>query len=180
MQRPTSYKKIIIPAGIIAILLAGGLLAFQMFAKKTEGGHQAVQVRREALVVFYPDTHGMLKKKTMEMGTEAAAAPDKPRAEMILAELKKENAVPDTLTIRDIAIDSDGIMYLNLSSDIRNDEMGTIEEITTVYSIVNSFLSNFKTAKKVQLLIEGEAFHTLNGVLYTFDPIEFNNNLVEE
>jgi len=180
MQRPIPYKKIIIPAGIIAVLLVGGLLAFQMFAKKNESGHQAVQVRREALVVFYPDAHGMLKKKTMEMGNEAAAAPDKARAEMVLAELKKENAVPDTLTIRDVAIDSDGTMYLNLSSDIRNDEMGAVEEITTVYSIVNSFLSNFKAAKKIQLLIEGEAFHTLNGVLYTYDPIEFNNNLVEE
>jgi len=180
MRRPISYKKIIIAAAIVAILLAAGLLAFQMFGKRNESGHQAVQVRREALVVFYPDGHGMLKKKTMEIGSEAAAAPDKARTEMVLAELKKENAVPDTLTIRDLAIDSDGIMYLNLSSDIRNDEMGTVEEITTVYSIVDSFLSNFKTAKKIQLLIEGEAFHTLNGVLYTYDPIEFNNNLVEE
>ena len=71
-------------------------------------------------------------------------------------------------------------MYLNLSHDIKDEEMGTIEEITIVYSIVNSFLSNFKSAKKIQLLIEGQVFHTLNGLLYTYNPLEFNTNLVEE
>ena len=178
MRRPISRKGIIILAGILAILLAGGLLAFQMFAKRNESGHQIVSVRKEVFVLFYPDANGMLKKKSVEAGNDVI--PDKTRAEMIMAELKKENAVRDTVAIRDVVIDSDGIMYLNLSNDIRNDEMGSIEEITTVYSIVNSILSNFKSAKKVQLLIEGEAFHTLNGVLYIYDPIEFNNNLVEE
>ena len=119
----------------------------------------------------------MLKKKTVEIGNDV---PEKARAEIILAELKKEKAVRETLAIRDVATDSEGIMYLNLSHDIKTDEMGTPEEITTLYSIVNSFLSNFKNSKRIQFLIEGQALHTLNGLVYTYDPIEFNNNLVEE
>jgi hypothetical protein len=177
MRRPIPHKKLIILAGVLIIVIAGGLLAIQTLTKKNEHGGQPAPVQKETLVLFYPGSQGMLKKKTVEIGNDV---PEKARAEILLAELKKESAVPETLAIRDMATDSEGIMYLNLSHDIKTDEMGTLDEITTLYSIVNSFLSNFKNSKKIQFLIEGQAFHTLNGLLYTYDPIEFNNNPVEE
>ena len=75
------------------MVLAAGLFAFRMLAKKTENGSIAAPSRKEALVLFYPGTEGLLKKKSIEIGGDTL---DKVRADMILAELKREKAVPDT------------------------------------------------------------------------------------
>ncbi|MDR2017608.1 MAG: GerMN domain-containing protein [Syntrophobacterales bacterium] len=177
MRKPISKKRLIVTACILIALFGGSLLAFHMFTKKIDLEKQPVSVQKEVLVLFCPNVEGMLKKKSLEIDNDLS---ERAKAEMIIAELKKANAVPDALSVRDVATGSEGVVYLNLSHNIKNEEMSTAQGITALYSIINSLLSNFKNSKQVQLLVEGQVFHTVNGVLYTYDPIEFNNNIVEE
>jgi hypothetical protein len=177
MRKPIPHKKLVILSCVLVLVIGGALLTFKLLMNKREPGNQAVSVQKETLVIYYPGAQGLLKKKDVEVGNDL---PERAKADVIMAELKKEDAVPETLAVRDMAVDSEGVMYLNLSHDIKSEDMGTVQEITTLYSIINSFLSNFKSSKRVQVLIEGQAFYTVNGVLYTYNPIEFNNNLVEE
>ncbi len=49
-----------------------------------------------------------------------------------------------------------------------------------VYSLVNSFATSFKDVRKVQLLVEGEPIYTIAGLVYTYMPLEFNRELMED
>ncbi len=133
--------------------------------------------QKESLTVFIPAAGGRLTKKMVELKNGLS---EKDKAAIIVAELKKEKAVPENLSLHESATDAEGIMYLNFSQELKSAKANPLNEITTVYSLVNSFLSNFAEAKSVQILVEGQALYTINGLLYTYAPIEFNNQLVEE
>jgi len=82
--------------------------------------------------------------------------------------------------LNDLVIDSDGILYLNFSKDILEKQTTAMMEIMKTFSIVNSFLGTFRNANKVQLLVEGQPVYTLNGTVYTYKPLEFNQDLLED
>jgi hypothetical protein len=67
-----------------------------------------------------------------------------------------------------------------LSREFVEDRPKSPNEIAMVYSLVNSLVSGFKNSKRVQLLVEGRALPTVDGTVYTYLPLEFNNDLVEE
>ena len=127
--------------------------------------------------MYVSETEGMLKKKSVELKNNL---PPRAKADLILSELKKEQAVPEKLTLHEMAVDEEGVIYLNFSQDLKAEKASPLSEIATVYSIVNSFLANFKGSKSVQLLVEGEPVYTVSGLLYTYEPLEFNNQIVEE
>ena len=49
-----------------------------------------------------------------------------------------------------------------------------------IYSLVNSFIESFRDAKRVQLLVEGQPVYTRSGLLYVFEPLQFNKDVLEE
>ena len=175
MRRPVPYRKLIILFILLAIFC--GLLISQVILRKGTPGKPVAASKNEALIIFLPGSEGKLKKKNVEIKEDI---PDKEKADMIMRELRKGNAVPENLSVYNIAIDTDGVMYLNLSHGIKVENGDPKAEIALVYAIVDSFLSNFRGAKGVQLLVEGEALHTINGLLYTYMPMEFNNQIVED
>lgn len=84
------------------------------------------------------------------------------------------------MTLNDLVIDSDGVLYLNFSNTITEKKATTMTEILKTFSIVNSFLGNFGNTNKVQLLVEGQPVYTLHGTVYTYKPLEFNQDLLED
>jgi hypothetical protein len=176
MQRPIPYVKLIIVAGILVLLGAGFLVAQKALKGREPPGAPAAP-KKERLTIFLPRGDGHLVQKTVET---KEGVTEREKVDVIMRELRMGNAVPDALTLREFSIDSEGVLYLNLSRDLLDEKTGGADEITTVYGITNSFLANFREAKKVQILVEGQAVHTIHGVLYTYAPIEFNNQLWEE
>jgi len=175
-EEPTNYKKTI--TIIILILVFVALIAiFQKWRLVEPIRDTILTAEKDSLTIFIPTRYWKLEKKTFEIKKGISG---KEKTELILTELKKENAIPDKLTIYDFTTDNEGIIYLNLSKDIVDEKIHTSREITMTYAIVNSLIFNFKNTKKVQFLVEGNPVYTFNGVLYTYIPLEFNKELLED
>jgi spore germination protein GerM len=91
-------------------------------------------------------------------------------AEEVIAELIKGpqtgliSSLPPETKLSQLFITKEGIAYVDFSRDLADKHpSGSTAEISTVYSIVNSLTYNFKTIKKVFILIEGEERETLGG-----------------
>ncbi len=100
-------------------------------------------------------------------------------ANLLFRKLKDHGVIPEETRLLYFARDDNGTIYVDFSKDLTKEELN-FSEIALVYSIVNTFVSNFSSSRRVQLLIEGEPVNTLGGILFTYFPLEFNEDLMEE
>lgn len=131
---------------------------------------------KQVVSIFLPAQNKLIEKR-LDVRSNIS---DKEKAEMIINKLKQEKCLTQGFRLYESVIDTDGIMYLNVSRDIIDDKPAGMREILTVYSIAHSFLSTFKEARKVLFLVDGQVLYTLRGTLYTYKPIEFNPDLLED
>ncbi len=76
----------------------------------------------------------------------------------------RNDAIPEGTTLLNIFISRAGIAYLNLSRHVQVRHIGGLSaELTSVASLVNTLLFNFKQIKQVQILVEGAEIETLTG-----------------
>ena len=166
--------------GIACAVLAAAV-AFEWLYWIREGTDSpqrgAVTAQKETIRLFSPLSTIKLSNRMLEIRSDM---PDKEKAELILRELKKDRVISPGVQLRDLAIGLDGVLYLNLSKNLAEAHPGAPPEIVMVYSLVNSFASSFKDVRKVQLLLDGEPAYTIGGVVYTYLPLEFNRDLMED
>ena len=74
------------------------------------------------------------------------------------------SAIPEGTTLKELFNSERGDAYVNLSPEIaRNHPGGSIDEILTVYTIVNALTDNLPAITAVQILIDGHEVDTLAG-----------------
>lgn len=139
--------------------------------------HVLLPLQSDAVIVYVPSGEQKLAEKKMEVKT---GMPDREKADIIMSELRRSKAIPEELKLYDFSTNDEGTLYLNLSKEVRDTALTSMREIIMTYAITNSFLASFKGMNQVQLLAEGQPFYTLNGVMYTYMPLEFNRDLLEE
>jgi spore germination protein GerM len=72
--------------------------------------------------------------------------------------------LPVETELREIFITAQGIAYVDFSKELHdNHPSGSTAEICTIFAIVNSLTYNFKTIKRVYILINGGEQETLQG-----------------
>jgi spore germination protein GerM len=72
--------------------------------------------------------------------------------------------IPMDTELREFFITKRGVAYVDFSGEIRDEHIsGTSAEMGTVFAIVNTLTYNFKSIKKVFILIEGSEKETLAG-----------------
>jgi len=105
--------------------------------------------------------------------------------EEVLAELIKGPSgdlvatVPAETKLGRVFITKEGTAYVDFSRAlVDNHPSGTAAEIATVYAVVNSLTFNFKSIKRVFILIDGEEKETLNGHIELDRPFLPNYSLV--
>lgn len=138
---------------------------------------KVVRVERNTLSLLYPGNDGRLSEKIIEIDNTAT---QKDKGSLIMSELKKAGLVPETLSLQEMIIDNEGIIYLNFTKDLLQDPAGNNDDTGMVYAIVNSFVASFRYTKKVQFLVDWKPAYTLRGTVYTYLPIEFNKNVMED
>jgi hypothetical protein len=173
-----SYKRLAIIC-VPLVVVTAFIVFFYGFLAETRPEKVVVRVEKHTLSLFTPGNDGRLLENTIEIDSKAGP---KEKADIIMGELKKAGSVPQAVSLQEVVTDSDGIMYLNFSKNFVDDmdAAGTLDEITALYSITNSFLASFRYSKKIQLLADWQPIYTAHGVLYTFSPIEFNKQVTED
>ena len=169
--------RLVAGASVVVILAAAGL-AFYLYQDRPapRGVERKPQIEGDAITVFVPREGGKLQRKLVEVHRQPS---DAARAGVLFRELKEAGCIPDRLKMYDMALGSDGVLYLNVSEEFIG--LSSPErEISMTYSIVDSFIESFHNVKKVQILVEGQPVYTGSGVLYLFSPLEFNRELVED
>jgi hypothetical protein len=85
------------------------------------------------------------------------------------------SAVPPGTTIRALFMTGNGDAYVDLSREVTASHTGgTLDEILTVYTIVNALTANLPAITSVQLLVEGKEVDTLSGHMDLRRPLPKN------
>lgn len=86
---------------------------------------------------------------------------------------------PPETKLRELFISGEGIAYVDFTRQIlEKHPAGSSAEISTIFSIVNSLAYNFRSIKKVFILIEGGEKETLGGHINISQPFSPQYNLI--
>lgn len=177
-QKPSLVRKPFVVALAVIVVLAAAALAYIYKNMWLEKPQQLVTiVQKETIAIYVPAGQGKLIEKKIDITNNLS---DKEKGNLIIRNLKTNKSIPDELILNDLVVDYDSILYLNFSKDISEKKTAAMTEILKTFSIVNSFLGSFKNTNKVQFLVEGQPVYTLNGTVYTYKPLEFNQDLLED
>jgi len=96
-------------------------------------------------------------------------------AQLAAAPTPFASAIPPTTTLRGLYLTERGDAFVDLSSDARTKHSGgALDELFTVYSIVNALTMNLPAVTRVQLLIDGKEVDTLAGHVDLRHPLQKN------
>ena len=111
---------------------------------------------------------------TIEQAKEIINAQIAPVAEPTLS------AVPPGTQLRSLFVGEHGDAYVNLSREFSSaHEGGSLNELLTVYAIVNALTVNLPAVTSVQVLIEGKEVDTLAGHVDLRRPLAENRAWVQ-
>jgi hypothetical protein len=84
-------------------------------------------------------------------------------------------AVPAGTTLRALYLSERGDAFVDLSTDVRDKHTGgSLDELFTVYAIVNALTVNLPAITRVQILIDGKEVDTLAGHVDLRHPLQKN------
>jgi spore germination protein GerM len=90
------------------------------------------------------------------------------------------SAIPRGTTLRAVFITKSGDAYVDLSREARTAHPGgTVNELLTVYTIVNALTANLPAVTAVQLLVDGKEVDTLSGHVDLRRPLAKNLTWVQ-
>jgi Sporulation and spore germination len=90
------------------------------------------------------------------------------------------SAVPPGTTLRALYLNAKGEAYVDLSRDVVTAHTGgSLDELLTIYTVVNALTANLPAVTSVQVLVEGKEVDTLAGHIDLRRPLAKNLNVVE-
>lgn len=130
----------------------------------SEDGMSLVGVQRE---VPYGD--GVLEQARQIVAAQLAAAPP-----------PLVSAIPQGAALRALYMTERGDAFVDLSTEVRTMHSGgALDELFTVYSIVNALTTNLPALTRVQILIDGKEVDTLAGHVDLRHPLQKNMKWVK-
>jgi spore germination protein GerM len=91
------------------------------------------------------------------------------------------SAVPTGTTLRSLFVTSQGEAYVDLSTELSQAHPGgSLNEMLTIYTLVNALTVNMPAVSAVQVLIDGKEVETLAGHVDLRRPLEQNMSWVQE
>ena len=89
------------------------------------------------------------------------------------------STIPKGTTLRGIFVSQRNEVFVDLDPSIRSAHPGgALQELMTVYTIVNALLTNLPTLQEVQILIGGQEVDTLAGHVDLRRPLRKNEGLI--
>jgi spore germination protein GerM len=149
----------------------GGQEEIKQAAEKTPSGSTpGADLPRETKMItifFLAEDDSLFHAELRQIVTGPSVVQE---AERVINELIKGSGkgylspLPPETRLRQLFITSDGVAYVDFSKEFTEKHpSGSSAEIATVYAVVNSLAYNFKSIKKVFILVEGGEKETLGG-----------------
>jgi spore germination protein GerM len=125
----------------------------------SEDGMSLVGVQREV-----PFGEGVLEQARQVVEAQLAPAP----APLV-------SAIPPGVRLRSLYVTGRGDAFADLSAEARTMHTGgALDELFTVYSIVNALTTNLPAISRVQILVDGKEVDTLAGHVDLRHPLQKN------
>ncbi|MCU1382265.1 MAG: Spore germination protein [Acidobacteria bacterium] len=134
--------------------------------------------------LFYVTEDGA-RLTSVERDVAYGEGPDDQAREIIAAQIAPVveplvSAIPPGTTLRAVFITKSGDAYVDLSREARSAHPGgTVNELLTVYTIVNALTANLPAVNAVQLLVDGKEVDTLSGHVDLRRPLAKNLSWVQ-
>jgi spore germination protein GerM len=129
--------------------------------------------------LFYVAEDGT-RLTSVERDVAYGEGPDEQAREIVAAQIAPVSApmvsaIPSGTTLRAVFITKSGDAYVDLSRETRTSHTGgTVNELLTVYTIVNALTVNLPAVTAVQVLIDGKEVDTLSGHVDLRRPLAKN------
>jgi len=170
-------------AGILMVTLAGGLILFiglpRWYGSRPEAStasppqsgpvaqQPAAAARKITATLFYVSDDGMTLTGAQREVPFAATVPEQARAILevqLAAAAPLVSAIPADTKIREVFVTERGDAFVDLSGELSTHHGGgSLDEILTVYTIVNALTVNLPAISRVQILVDGKEVDTLAG-----------------
>jgi spore germination protein GerM len=184
-RRNIAVAAIVVFAGVSAWILFIGLPRWYA-ARQAPGATAssattavpAAAVRKITATLYYVSDDGMALVPAQREVPFGATVVEQARA-IIEAQIAGApplvSAVPAETRLREVFITERGDAFVDLSSDIIGKHPGgSLDEIFTVYTIVNALTVNLPAVTRVQILIDGKEVDTLAGHVDLRHPLSKN------
>ena len=139
-------------------------------------------VRKITATLFYVSEDGMTLTPAQR---EVAFSPDVSAQARAIVEAQLApaaplvSAIPADTKLRDVFVTERGDAFIDLSGDIvARHSGGSLDEILTVYTLVNALTVNLPAIGRVQILIDGKEVDTLAGHVDLRHPLAKSLNWV--
>lgn len=123
--------------------------------------------RKISATLFYVSADGTSLVQTPREVAYGATPAEQARAivaAQIAAAPPLVSAVPPETRLRDVFVTAKGDAFVDLSGEVRTRHTGgSLDEILTVYTIVDALTVNLPAITRVQILIDGKEVDTLAG-----------------
>ena len=124
-------------------------------------------VRKITATLFYVAEDGMALTPTQREVPFSANVSEQARA-IVEAQLAAApplvSAIPPDTKLRDVFVSERGDAFVDLSGEVTSKHPGgALDEIFTVYTIVNALTVNLPAIQRVQILVDGKEVDTLAG-----------------
>lgn len=139
-------------------------------------------VRKISATLFYVSDDGMALVPAQREVVFTANVTDQARA-IIETQLAPApplvSAIPPGTKLRDVFVTERGDAFVDLSGEVSTAHTGgSLDEIFTVYTIVNALTANLPAITRVQILVDGKEVDTLAGHVDLRHPLAKSLNWV--
>jgi hypothetical protein len=135
--------------------------------------------------LFYVDADGM-RLTAVERDVLYAERPADQAREIITAQIEPVDeplvsAIPRATTLRALFVTDKGEAFVDLSGDVQSAHPGgSLNELLTVYTIVDALTENLPAITAVQVLVDGKEVETLAGHVDLRRPLAKNLTWIDE
>lgn len=189
-------KKILILGALFILLVvlvvlffrSGGKEKIKPSAEVTTPAQESLSRKageiKKVVLFFLSEEDSLLHKEEREIFVNASLTQEARQTIKELLDGSRNGLLspfPQETKLRELFITKEGVAYVDFSREIQGNHLsGSSSEIATVFSIVNSLAYNFKSIKKVFILIEGGEKETLGGHISLARPFLPQYDLVAE
>ena len=189
-----STKRWVAVAVALAAIAGGWWLALRTRATPTSppsaavpttaGSSAAAAARKITATLYYVSDDGMALVGVQREVPYGEGVLEQAR-QIVIAQLSPTpaplvSAIPQGATLRALYLTDRGDAFVDLSVEARTMHSGgALDELFTVYSIVNALTTNLPAVARVQILVDGKEVDTLAGHVDLRHPLQKNMKWVK-